>query len=83
MLIAGLEEIMRKPVFTPDLIVADVLKAWPQTIPVFLGHKLGCIGCAMAGFDTLQDIVRIYQLPADQFLDELEKAVQIDPNAGC
>ena len=70
---------MWKPVFTLDLIVADVLQEWPQVIPVFLGHNLGCIGCAMAGFDTLQDIARIYQLPADQLLEELEKAVQNDP----
>ena len=67
---------MRKPVFSPELIVADVLSEWPQTIPVFLHYRLGCVGCAMAKFDTLRDIARIYHLPADQFLKELEKAVQ-------
>lgn len=72
---------MSKPVFTPDFIVADVLNKWPQTIPVFLEHNLGCVGCAMARYDTLLDITRIYQLRADSFLDELEKAIQNNPPA--
>ena len=66
---------------TPDLIVADVLRKWPQTIPVFLDHNLGCVGCAMASFDTLRDIARIYNLRVDRFLEELEKAVQNDSPA--
>jgi hybrid cluster-associated redox disulfide protein len=70
---------MWKPVFTPDLIVANVLSKWPETIPVFVSHRLGCVGCALASFDTLQDIARIYHLPADRFLEELEKAVQARP----
>ena len=70
---------MWKPVFTPALIVADVLSKWPETIPVFMSHHLGCVGCVMARFDTIQDIVRIYRLPANRFLEELEKAVQSSP----
>jgi hybrid cluster-associated redox disulfide protein len=69
---------MWKPLFTPDLVVADVLKKWPQTIPVFLDHNLGCVGCAMASFDTLRDVARIYNLRADLFLEELGKAVEND-----
>lgn len=72
---------MSKPVISPDLIVADVLNKWPQTIPVFLEYHLGCVGCAMARYDTLQDIARIYQLRADHFLEELEKAIQNNPPA--
>jgi hybrid cluster-associated redox disulfide protein len=62
-----------------ELVVADLLKAWPQTIPVFLSYRLGCVGCCMSSFDTLSDVARIYNLPADRFLKEIEKAIQSEP----
>lgn len=40
-----------------DLTVADVIDKWPQTIPVFMKYRLGCLGCAMAPFDTLADVL--------------------------
>jgi hypothetical protein len=30
----------------------------------------------MSNFDTLSDVARIYNLPADRFLNEIEKAIQ-------
>jgi hybrid cluster-associated redox disulfide protein len=55
--------------------VAELLQDWPETIPVFLGHRLSCVGCEMAPFDTLADVIRIYRLPEDRFLQDLEKAI--------
>jgi hybrid cluster-associated redox disulfide protein len=68
----------RKPVLSLDLIVGEVLNDWPQTIPVFMDFRLGCVGCVMAQFDTLRDICRIYGLPAPRLLEELEKAIQAE-----
>lgn len=67
---------MKPSLISPDLVVADLLKAWPRAIPVFLDHRLGCVGCAMSSFDTLADVVAIYRLPADRFLGELQQAIQ-------
>lgn len=77
---------MKKPEQGPvpisaDLIIADVLDRWPETIPVFLKYKLDCVGCDMALFDTLADAIRIYQLPRQQFLDDLQQAIR-DPSFG-
>jgi len=58
-----------------DLIVADVIDKWPQTIPVFMKYRLGCIGCAMAPFDTLADVLNNYNLKPDSLLSELNQAV--------
>ncbi len=57
--------------------VADVLQRWPQTIPVFLHLRTGCVGCAMASFETLEDVVRNYGLSADEFLAQLDNS--LDP----
>jgi hybrid cluster-associated redox disulfide protein len=58
-----------------DLIVADVLACWPQTIPVFTRLRMGCVGCAMAPFETLVDVSAIYGLDLNYFLSELEQAI--------
>ena len=62
---------------SPASLVADVLLEWPQVIPVFLKHRMGCVGCTMSSFNTLSDVTRIYQLPAEPFMDELLAAIRL------
>ena len=64
---------MVQPNLTADLMVADVLARWPQTIPVFTHHRMGCVGCAMAPFETLAEVAVIYGLDLGCFLNELEQ----------
>ena len=73
---------MKNDQITTELIVADVLRDWPQTIPVFIGHRMGCVGCAMSAFDTLADVVEIYGLHADHFLEELHSAIEEEHGTG-
>ena len=54
-----------------NLTVADVLARWPETAAVFLKHKTACVGCTMAPFETLQDVVVNYDLSGEEFLQEL------------
>jgi hybrid cluster-associated redox disulfide protein len=56
--------------------VAELLSRWPEAIPVFLEYKLNCVGCSMSDFETLADAIEIYQLPREQFIDDLEQAIQ-------
>lgn len=55
--------------------VAEVLDAWPQTIRVFLDHRMHCVGCAMAGFDTIAEAVANYGGALEPFVAELTRAV--------
>jgi hybrid cluster-associated redox disulfide protein len=59
---------------TSKMIVADVLKQWPQTIPVFQKYQLGCVGCVMAPFETLEEAAAIYQISLFKFLEDLQIA---------
>lgn len=54
--------------------MAEVLETWPQTIRVFLDHKMSCVGCAMATFDTIGEAVANYGGTLDLFLAELSRA---------
>ena len=61
---------------TPHLMVADVLARWPEVIPVFIHHRMACVGCSMAAFETLGDAMSNYGLEAEPFLIQLEHAIQ-------
>lgn len=63
---------------TPNLMVADVLARWPTVIPVFIQHRLACVGCTMAPFETLGDVLSNYGLEPELFLIQLEQAIQPD-----
>jgi hybrid cluster-associated redox disulfide protein len=67
---------MHKPILSPDLSIAVLLGEWPQAIPVFLSHRMACVGCSMSPFETLRGAAEIYQLPFDRFLEEIREAVE-------
>ncbi len=54
-----------------NLTVADLLKAWPQVIPVFIRHRMSCVGCDMSPFETLQDVADNYKIAPEALLREL------------
>jgi len=66
---------MEHPSLGANLIVAEVLARWPQTIPVFIHHRLACVGCVMAPFETLTEVTLIYHLDLDCFLRELQQTI--------
>jgi hybrid cluster-associated redox disulfide protein len=59
----------------PDLTVAELLTCWPQTIPVFLRHRMACVGCSLARFESLAAATSAYGLPLDGFLIELRTSI--------
>ncbi len=63
----------------PESIVAEVIEAHPEVIPVFTRHRMGCVGCTMACYETLGGAAAIYHLPIDHFLEELRQAVHAPP----
>jgi hybrid cluster-associated redox disulfide protein len=53
------------------LSVSDVLQQWPQTADAFQRRRMACIGCALAPFFTIADVVDVYGLSNNAFLEEL------------
>ena len=66
---------MKKVNLSENLIVADVLARWPETVPVFLNRRMGCVGCTMAPFEILAEVAKNYRLCCDRFIGELEDAI--------
>ena len=64
------------PPLTLSMPVQAIVREWPQTIPVFLKHRMSCVGCSLEAFDSLGDALRNYTIPADAFLEELCAAIR-------
>ena len=58
----------------PDLPLADLMTRWPETIHVFVGHRMLCVGCLISPFHTIVDACAEYGLDEDAFVAELLEA---------
>ncbi len=65
---------------SPNLTLKGLFARWPETIPVFIRHRMHCVGCGMSSFDTLLEAAENYNLEWDAFLAELQAVV--DANRG-
>lgn len=62
----------------PDLSLNDLMANWPETIAVFMRHKMLCVGCLVNPFHTVLDACREYDLNIEIFYAELRKAVRTE-----
>jgi hybrid cluster-associated redox disulfide protein len=46
--------IMERPTPTPDMTVDQVMSRWPASIRVFMDFRMGCVGCPIATFHSVQ-----------------------------
>jgi len=59
----------------PDLLLCDLMERWPETIPVFIRHKMLCVGCVITRYHTLADACQEYGLDKAEFLAEIGRAI--------
>ena len=59
-----------------NMVVSEVLATGSNAMQFFMGRKLDCVGCRMACFCTLAEVAKNYELPLEQFLVDLGKAMQ-------
>lgn len=55
--------------------VDDVMRQWPETIRVFLDHRMRCVGCPIGCFHTVEDACREHGADSAKFLADLRAAV--------
>lgn len=68
---------MIRKTISPNLIVSEVLRDWPETIHIFVRHRLACVGCTMADYETVSSAAEIYGLVLEDFLSELQEVVEV------
>jgi hybrid cluster-associated redox disulfide protein len=59
----------------PDMTLDLMMSVWPDTVAVFLRHKMLCVGCMVNPFHTVIDACREYGLDEQVFRAELHSAI--------
>lgn len=68
---------MRRPhLDDPDMPLDRLMSIWPETITVFLRHKMLCVGCMINPFHTVTDACQEYGLDEEVFRAELHRAAR-------
>lgn len=55
--------------------VDDIMNRWPDTIRVFLDHRMSCVGCPVGRLHTLSDAAREYELTLSILESEMTRAI--------
>ncbi len=45
---------MAEELISKDMIIEEVVRKYPKTVPVFMAHGLHCIGCHVANYETVE-----------------------------
>ena len=67
---------MKKNMPTPDMTVDQVMNRWPASIRVFMDFRMGCVGCPIATFHSVDEASREHKIDPVAFLLALTACVQ-------
>lgn len=61
---------------TKDTKISDIIKMNAEAAaPVFFSHGMGCLGCAMASGETVEEASAVHGMDCNQLVDELNKVL--------
>jgi len=61
---------------TKDMRIAEVVGKYPDTLMVFLQYGLGCIGCQIARYETIEEGALVHGIDVEQLVADLNAAVE-------
>ena len=62
---------MKKSTLTLDMTVDRVMKRWPASMRVFLDFRMGCVGCPIAAFHSVDEASSEHQIDGYALLASL------------
>lgn len=60
---------------TKEMGIMDVVQQWPQTAQVLMQHGMGCIGCAAAHFENIEEGALAHGIDVDALMVALNEVV--------
>ncbi len=58
---------------TKDMKIEDVLRKYPQTIPVFRRFGFDCAGCQLSEFENIEHGARVHKIDLDTLMKGLNE----------
>lgn len=56
--------------------ILEVVEKYPQTVQVFMDHGMGCLGCAAAHFENIEQGAGAHGINIDNLIRDLNKVVK-------
>lgn len=56
---------------TKDMSIMDVVQNYPDTVEVFMNAGMGCLGCAAARFENIEQGALAHGIDLDALMDDL------------
>lgn len=58
-----------------DMLIKDVVTQFPETMEVFFGYGIGCVGCYMSEHETLEQGCDVHGIQVDELIEDLNMVV--------
>ncbi len=60
---------------TKEMTIIEILRRYPETLPVFQHYGLDCYDCQIAEFEELEHGASVHKVDIDTLLEELNKKI--------
>ncbi|MCC7415568.1 MAG: DUF1858 domain-containing protein [Acidobacteria bacterium] len=61
---------------TPSNTIAELLAAHPVAARVLVSHRMHCVGCEIAPFETIADACRTYGVAVEELFNEIQQSFE-------
>jgi hybrid cluster-associated redox disulfide protein len=59
-----------------EMSIEDAVRRFPKSATVFERHRMGCIGCRAALFETIEQGAKVHGVDVEALMADLRKAIQ-------
>jgi hypothetical protein len=64
---------MEPATLSPQILIADLLASTPLMAQLFVELRVGCVGCSLNRFCTLEDLCDQYQLELETIINLIQE----------
>lgn len=61
---------------TKDMSIVDVVQQYPQTVQVFRNYGMGCLGCAAARFENIEQGAAAHGIDIEALIAALNESLK-------
>ena len=70
-----------KQKITKDMLMGEIVEKYPQVVPTLMSFGLHCVGCHVAGFESLEGGFKAHGMDDKQIEEAVKKLNEIIENS--
>ncbi len=60
---------------TKDMKIEEIIRKFPQTLPVFEKYGIDCADCSLGKFENIEQGAKVHNIDLDKLLKDLNRAI--------